>query len=296
MLRIKKGHRIVTIAALPLVAICWLFIGRAEAACLEDAAVAKLVAGYPKLPVVGVPTDLSLADAYCSQSKYVALLAKKMGPPVGYKVGFTGKATQDRFKMAGPATGVLFAPMFIKSGGSVQRDFGHRPLIEPDLMVVVKDAGIMEATNELEAAAHLESINPFMELAALQFAKGEKFVGTGLVSLNIVATKMVQGPGVPIRATPEFVQAMANMNTVFSDETGKVIQSRPGSSLLGNPLKVVLWLVEEMKRRGESLKAGDRLSLGAVGKLFPLKESGKTYTYTLNGLPGGPASASISIE
>ena len=55
-------------------------------------------------------------------------------------------------------------------------------------------------------------------------------------------------------------------------------------------------MVDEMKRRGESLKAGDRLSLGSVGKLFPLKESGKTYTYTLKGLPGGPISASITVN
>ena len=86
------------------------------------------------------------------------------------------------------------------------------------------------------------------------------------------------------------------METVFSDETGEVIQSKPGSSLLGNPLKVVLWLVDEMKRRGETLKAGDRLSLGSVGKLFPLKESGKTYTYTLKGLPGGSISVSVTVD
>jgi hypothetical protein len=43
--------------------------------------------------------------------------------------------------------------MFVPDGGSLKRDFGHRSLIEPDLMVVVKDAGIMDATTELEAAA-----------------------------------------------------------------------------------------------------------------------------------------------
>ena len=79
-------------------------------------------------------------------------------------------------------------------------------------------------------------------------------------------------------------------------ETGAVIQTAPGSTLLGNPLRVVLWLVDEMKRRNETLKAGDRLSLGSVGKLFPLKESGKTYTYTLNGLPGGPIATSVHID
>ena len=67
-------------------------------------------------------------------------------------------------------------------------------------------------------------------------------------------------------------------------------------TLLGNPLKVVLWLVDEMKRRGTPLQAGDRLSLGAPGKLFPLKEAGKTYSYALNGLPGGTTAVSVSHQ
>jgi 2-keto-4-pentenoate hydratase len=229
-------------------------------------------------------------------TKYVALLGQKMGPPVGYKVGFTGKSTQEQFKIPSPATGVLFEPMFVPDGGSLQRDFGHRSLNEPDLMVVVKDAGMMDATTELEAAAHLDTVHAYIELPALQFAKDEKFTGTSLVAINLVAAKMVQGPGLAIQATPEFVQAMADMETVFTDETGAVIQSAPGSNLLGNPLKVVLWLVDELKRQGKTLKAGDRLSLGSVGKLFPLQEPGKTYTYTLQGLPGGPVSTSVTVQ
>lgn len=47
-----------------------------------------------------------------------------MGPPVGYKVGFTGEALQERFAIESPATGVLFEPMFIADGGSVGLDFG----------------------------------------------------------------------------------------------------------------------------------------------------------------------------
>lgn len=267
-----------------------------HAACLDDDRVAELVAGYPTTAVTGIPADLTLDDAYCSQAKYTELLKRSMGAPIGYKVGFTGEALQERFAIDSPATGVLFEPMFIADEGSIGLDFGHRPLIEPDLLVVVKDEGIMDATTELEVAEHLESVHAFMELPALQFAEGEKITGASVTAINIVATKMVQGPPVPVEATLEFVDALAEMETIFTDETGEVIQSAPGSNLLGNPLRVVLWLVEEMKRRKTPLQAGDRLSLGAPGKLFPLKDQGKTYTYTLKGLPGGATSVSITIK
>ena len=259
-----------------------VFTHGAGAACLDDATVKKLVEGFPTTPITGIPPDISLDDAYCT--------------PVGYKIGFTGKALQERFSIAGPAFGVLLAPMFIPDGSSIRRDFGYRPMIEPDLMVVVKDAGIMYATTELDVAVHLSSVHAYMELVALQFAEGEKMTGSAVVAVNAAATRMVMGPGAPVEATPEFVQAMADMQTVFADETGAVVQSAPGSALLGNPLRAVLWLVEETKRRGMTINAGDRLSLGGVGKLFPLAAGNKTYTYTLNGLPGGPVSTSVRIE
>ena len=125
---------------------------------------------------------------------------------------------------------------------------------------------------------------------------GGTTTGPGLVAVNIVATRMVMGPGAPIEATPVFVQAIADMETVFTDEAGTVLQTAPASALLGNPLRVVLWLVEEFKRRGKTLQAGDRLSLGAVGKLFPLSEGGKTYTHTLNGLPSGTIATMVRVD
>ncbi len=279
------------------IAIITMFVVQsAGAACLHDTTVTKLVSGYPTNPISGIPTDLSLDDAYCTQAKYVALLRKKMGEPVGYKVGFTGKPTQERFGIPTPATGVLFKPMFIADGGTIERDFGYRTVIEPDLMVIVKDAGIMAATTELEVAEHLTSVHAFMELVAIQFAKEEKLTGPRLVAINIAATRMVMGPGAPIAATPQFVRAIADMKTLFTDETGTVLHTAPASALLGNPLRVVLWLVEEFKGRGKSLQAGDRLSLGAVGKLFPLKEGGKSYTYTLKGLPSGVIATTVRVE
>ena len=52
---------------------------------------------------------------------------------------------------------------------------------------------------------------------------------------------------------------LETMETIFTDETGNIIQNSPGSTLLGNPLNVVLWLIKEFNKRGIILKAGDRI-------------------------------------
>jgi len=266
------------------------------AECLSDQKIKEIINAAPLSPITGINGDITLEDAYCSQKKYINILKDLNGKPIGYKVGFTGKATQERFKIKTPATAVLFEHMFIKNGSSIDKDFGHRTLIEPDLMMIVKDSGIMNATNVIEASKHISSIHPYMEIPALQIAKGEPITGAVIVAINMVATKMVMGPGILMQSNPEFIASLASMETIFQDEMGTIIQKSPGSSLMGNPMNVVLWLIEEFNRKGIILKEGDRLSLGSVGKLFPLKEANKTYTYTLNGISEIPAKVSITVN
>jgi len=266
------------------------------AKCMDSSKIKEIIKGAPITPIIGLEANITLEDAYCNQNIYVTELKKLYGEPIGYKVGFTGKATQERFKISKPATGVLFKEMFIKNGSSINKGFGHRTLIEPDLMVIIKDSNIMSATNDIEAAKSIKSIHPFMEIPALQIAKGEPINGAILVSLNMLATKMVMGPGIKFEATPEFIKSLGKMETIFTDENNSVIQTAPGSALLGNPINVILWLIKEFNNKGIVLKENDRISLGSVGKLFPLVDSGKVYTYTLKGLSNKTVSTSIKIN
>ena len=266
------------------------------AACLSENKIIEIINGFPDTPIKGISGDITLDEAYCSQEKYVQALKSINGKVIGYKVGFTGKATQERFKINTPATAVLFEHMFIKNGSSIDKNFGHRTLIEPDLMMIVKNSNIMNAKNPLEASNYISSIHPFMELPALQIAEDEPMTGAIIVAINMVATKMVMGPGVLMQSTPEFIQSLATMETIFEDEKGNIIQNSPGSSLMGNPMNVVMWLIEDFNKRGITLKAGDRISLGSVGKLFPLKEGNKTYTYTLKGISEIPVKSQITIN
>ena len=284
------------IKIIALVFIIFLINKFSYAECLSDQKIIEIVNAAPLSPITGINGDITLEDAYCSQKKYIKILKSLNGKPIGYKVGFTGKSTQERFKIKTPATAVLFEHMFIKNGSSIDKNFGHRTLIEPDLMMIVKDSGIMNATNAIEASKHISSIHPYMELPALQIAKGEPITGAVIVAINMVATKMIMGPGILMQSNPEFIESLASMETIFQDEMGTIIQKSPGSSLMGNPMNVVLWLIEEFNRKGITLKAGDRLSLGSVGKLFPLKEENKTYTYSLNGISEIPAKVTITVN
>jgi len=138
-------------------------------------------------------------------------------------------------------------------------------------------------------------VRPFLELPVIPFAEGSRLTGTAIIASNIGARAGVSGKGRKVIATPAFVRAFAGMETVFTDETGVVLQKETGSNLLGHPLRAVLWLIKDLQARGETLQAGQLISLGGFGKMFPLNKAGKTYTLTFMGLPGGPLSTSVQI-
>jgi 2-keto-4-pentenoate hydratase len=57
----------------------------------------------------------------------------------------------------------------------------------------------------------------------------------------------------------------------------------------------VIFIAEELKRRGSALKPGDRLSLGSFGRpLVP--QAGQKLTARYEGLPSGPLSVSVSFR
>jgi 2-keto-4-pentenoate hydratase len=268
----------------------------ALAACPGPEQVAERVAAYlARQPVQSYGPGLSVEDGYCGQQRYVEMLAERLGPPAGYKVGFTSKAMRERFGVAEPARGVLFRPMILADGAELPATFGVRPMVEADLAVTVKDDGVNDARTPLEALQHLDQVVPFIELPDLVVPQGQALDAGVIIALNVLPRHGVTGQGRAIQPTEAFLEALGSMEAVFTDDTGKELSRARGTSLLDNPANVVVWLAQNLKASGLRLKAGDLLSLGAMGALVPA-EAGRTYTLRYEGLPGGPIQARVRIR
>ena len=251
--------------------------------CIAFNKVKTILEGHPNKPIKVIEENISLESAYCVQEKLNFLINRKFNDKIGYKVGFTGQATQERFKVNSPAVGTLYKHMFIENNSSLDYNFGYRPVIEPDLMVIVKSKKIMDAKSNMDILKELESIHPFIEIASLRYEKGTKITGNMLIAANMLATKMVMGEGLKVDATEKFLNQIKNINTIFKDGDGKVIQELPSSNLMQNPINVIAWLIAHFKEKNIELKSGDRISLGSIGKIFPLKKN-MNYYYTFEGL------------
>lgn len=239
-------------------------------------------------PVRGLPTNLSMKDAECGRRRMLERMEASYNRVVGYKAGLTSKAVQERFGASGPVRGVLLEKMLLEEGTDVPADFGARPVFEPDLMVVVRDASIHKARTHLEVLRALSLVVPFIELPDLVVAEGEKLSASLIVSLNVGARLGVVGKGIPAQATPGFAAALAAMRVVMTDQKGKELASAKGAAILDHPLNAVLWLVQDLERSGIRLKPGDRLSLGSFTP--PMRPvPGMNVTVRYEGLPGNPA-------
>ncbi|MGE3536126.1 MAG: 2-keto-4-pentenoate hydratase [Candidatus Tectimicrobiota bacterium] len=265
-----------------------LFPWLAQAACPDQAAVAAYVADVQAARLSqGFGNTLSLEEAACARGKLVQALPPVLGPVVGYKAGFTNPVLQQRFGVSGPAWGVMFAGLMRASGARLPARFGARPLYEADLVVVVKDAGLADASTPLEALQYLAEVAPFIELPDLMLDGTPS--GSALIATNIAFRGGVLGPRLPVVPTPAFLDALATMTVVLSeDRQGKELGRAPGSALMEHPLNAALWIARALKQDGILLRPGDLLSLGGYFPPAPT-QPGSSITVTYRGLPGDPS-------
>ncbi len=257
----------------------------AFADCASDAAVADFIAAQrSRVPAKALVPQGDMNDALCTQSKLAAAYAPVMGEVVGYKAGLTSKAAQDRFGATEPVRGLLYAKMMLPDGASVREDFASIPMVEADLVLVVDDATINEATSPAEVMVYIASVHPFIELADIALAKGEPMTPVTLTAMGVGAKLGVLGDGIPVVDAVTMAKALETMTVTLTDGRGEIRVSAPGSAVLDHPANAVLWLMAN----GVTLKKGDLISVGSFGPLLPAGDMHGGVTVRYDGLPGTP--------
>ncbi len=265
-------------------------VADAQAACPDEATVARLAADMLTRTPSTAPDVETMDDALCAQDELVKALAAEWGEPVGYKAGLTSEPAQKAFGVTQPVRGRLFGGTMLEDGARVSAAYGAVPRYEADMIAVVADDGVNEAQTPLDVLSHLTSVRPFIELPDLVVADPRGLSGPKLTAINVGARMGVLGAPVPVEPTREFLDALATMTVTVTDAAGATLAKAPGAAILGQPMKAVLWL----RDNGVTFREGDLVSLGSFGPLLK-PEAGLTATVTYRGLPGDP-SVSVTFE
>lgn len=257
-----------------------------------EAFLAARAAAEPTPPPVAAGGTLE--DGFCAQDMIVERLIPSLGPVVGWKAGLTSEKAQAAFGVSEPVLGTLLEGMLLEDGATAKPAEAVRSLFEADLIVEIADAGIMDAETPEDALDHITGVRPFLELPALVVPKDAKLDGAAITAINVGAWKGVMGDLIEVPKGAEGVAMLGDMTARLTDAQGAELSAVPGRAVLGNPLNAVLWVRDQLAKRGGSLEGGDLISVGSIGPLHPMKP-GMTVTLTYEGLPGTPA-ISASFE
>jgi 2-keto-4-pentenoate hydratase len=277
----------------PKVPLALLAIVASPVLCLAADPVRQLADDYlAKRPTTAISSDISMAEALRIQEQFIDKLVPQLGKPVGYKVGLVTKEAQEKSGVTSPIRGVLLEKMILRDHAEVKINYGVRPLVEADLVVVVRDRAINNAASPLDVLRSLKEIVAFIELPDV-IAANQRVTGPLLTAVNVGARYGVLGQRVQVKPTWAFVEALEKMQINLVDGTGKEQGKAGGAMILEHPINAILWLIEDLQKDGKELRPGDLLSLGSVKAITP--EPGQTYTVKYEGLPGGPISVSVKF-
>lgn len=213
--------------------------------------------------VEGHPPPASLAEAYALQDDANAAYG---GRRVGYKVGATSAAIQERMGADGPFYGELKDGDRLENGGTLLLDATMRG-IEAEFAFVMErpypqgaEAMTADAVSRAVRSCHL----------ALEVV-GRRTAGDGLpiapmavadFALNIA---YVLGPEVR-----DWSAADIDAATVRGYLDGEAAASGYGRDVLGGPLNVLAWLAATLAAKGRRLEAGDLIMTGTTLGLMPV--------------------------
>lgn len=225
---------------------------------------------------------------------YIALLGSALAcgsgvgdPVVGYKLGFTSVAAQERFGVSGPAWGRLRKSMQVPPGGSVSAGSFSRVFVEAEIAFTIGRRVDRRLEDPADLVAYVKTVHPALELPDWRFPVGAKPSSEEIVADGVGAHRFVLGQG----RDPADVD-LTGAEIVLERDGREVGRGQAGDAL-GSPWRALLWLSHALLHEGRALEVGEVVLTGALGPvqgLLPSKAAGR-YRVTVEGL----GSASVEI-
>jgi 2-keto-4-pentenoate hydratase len=235
-----------------------------------DAAVASIVAArrdrrpLKRLPPSGAP--LLLDDAYSIQEAFLEKCALRV---VGYKIGCASKESQALVGAAGPFAARIFAPTRFASPTEISaRDFFCLG-VEAEFAFAMRSALPPRGTayEHAEIACAVASVAPVIEICDTRLENWK----TARIE-EIIADNGFHGGLVVGTAVDGWESLDMAAHKVALSIGGVVRASGASAGTLGHPLDGLVWIANELSRRGYGLGAGDIVATGTWTGLHFVRE------------------------
>ena len=215
-------------------------------------------------------SDLDLSQQAARDME--AILARDH-PRRGYKIGGHDASMWDRIGLPGPMFGVFYGEDAFFENGATVPIRGQVMNYEPDMLLRIGDERINEAESVEEAMRYVDRIYAFIELPVLLGDPAELqegFIFPFLMqATNLGARHGVIGEYLDTADDPEIFENLRNLTVISANPDGterSIYEVAERDSV--HPVIVALQAAESLRKRGESLKKGDVISVGAMMEEF----------------------------
>jgi 2-oxopent-4-enoate/cis-2-oxohex-4-enoate hydratase len=228
-------------------------------------AVDRLIAGRfgPAMmtPLTEEAPDLTLAQAYAVQQHLERAVEARGERVVGWKVGFTSAALQERYEVTEPVLGFLLASGVFGSGDAVPAARFASLALEVEMAFLLKADLAGPGVTAASAVLAVEGALPAFEL--IDFRYGGKPRGADVVADGVYTNAIVLGHAV----TPVAGLDLA-LEGVVLEQNGAIVATNAAAEVPGDPLRSLAWLANALGRMDRRLRAGDVVLTGSISKVL----------------------------
>ena len=200
----------------------------------------------------------NLNEAYATHLALLDLLsADGGGPRIGWKVGFTNDAAQQRMGATEPIFAGLLGQHTYVAEAEITGPGGSGLGIEAELAVRL-GSPLAGPVSRQQAASAIEAVTIAIEI--VQKRGGVEEIGLP----TLVADGTLQYGSVFGSWNSSFDPLTMKESDVKLQIDGQTDGFMSASEVLGDPLNALTWLAQTTERHGVQLKAGDVILLGAI--------------------------------
>jgi 2-keto-4-pentenoate hydratase len=215
----------------------------------------------PAPPLSASTSDLTLEQAYGLQRELEQALVGRGERVVGYKVGFTTAALQERHGVTEPVLGFLLGSGVYGSGDAVPLSRFIAIGVEVEVAFLLKSDLAGPGVTAASALLAVEGALPSFELIDFRLSGTPR--GTDVVADGVYTNAIVLGrPLTPLAGID-----LALEGVVF-EQDGQLVGTHTAAEVLGNPLVSLAWAANRLGRMGRGLRAGDIVLTGSISKVL----------------------------
>ena len=210
--------------------------------------------------------DADIEDAYAVGQIVTDMKVANGRVIKGHKVGLTSKAMRSLTGATEPDYGTLFDNWFLDEGSRVSMSTMNRPLVEIELVFVLKAPLGGPDVNAVDVIRATDFVLPAIEVVDNRYAGSGKHGVVDSIS-DAASCGFIMVAGNPIDLRDIDVRHV----TGALYKNGEVEESGMASAVMGNPINSMAWLARKLHEFDVTMQPGHSVLSGSFIKAHPIQ-------------------------